>query len=188
MAAPVGSTKVAAVIGDPIAHSLSPVIFNAAFDATELDWVFVAFQVARGDTGRAFDGARAMGIRGLSVTMPHKDAAFELVGRGHSRSEGARRGQLRRESRRHRSSGTTRTGTASSPRSAADGVRVAGERVGVLGAGGAARSVIAALGRAGAEVVVVNRSADKAAAAAALGGARCSVGGLDDVEKASRSW
>jgi hypothetical protein len=76
---PTGSTRVAAVIGDPIAHSLSPVIFNAAFEAADLDWVFIALRVAAGDTRRAFDGVRATGIRGLSVTMPHKDAAGALV-------------------------------------------------------------------------------------------------------------
>ena len=85
MAHRAGSTRVAAVIGDPIVHSLSPVIFNAAFEAAGLDWVFVAFRVAAGDTRRALDGVRALGIGGLSVTMPHKDATCALVDELHAR-------------------------------------------------------------------------------------------------------
>jgi shikimate dehydrogenase len=183
--APTGSTRVAAVIGDPIAHSLSPVIFNAAFEAARLDWVFVAFRVPAGDTRRAFDGIRATGIGGVSVTMPHKDAACALVDEltPEASALGAVNCVVNRDGTLV---GHNTDGDGLLSALAADGVGLSGERVVVLGAGGAARSVIAALGRAGAEVVVVNRSADKAEAAAALGGARCSVGSLADVEKASR--
>jgi shikimate dehydrogenase len=182
---PTGSTRVAAVIGDPISHSLSPVIFNAAFEAARLDWVFVALRVAAGDTRRAFDGVRATGIGGLSVTMPHKDAAGELVDEltPEARALGAVNCVVNRDGTLV---GHNTDGDGLLSALAAEGVGVGGERIVVLGAGGAARSVIAALGRAGAEVIVVNRSADKAEAAAALGGSRCSVGSLDDVEKASR--
>jgi len=182
---PTGSTRVAAVIGDPISHSLSPVIFNAAFEAARLDWVFVALRVAAGDTRRAFDGVRATGIGGLSVTMPHKDAAGELVDEltPEARALGAVNCVVNRDGTLV---GHNTDGDGLLSALAAEGVGVGGERIVVLGAGGAARSVIAALGRAGAEVIVVNRSADKAQAAAALGGSRCSVGSLDDVEKASR--
>lgn len=182
---PTGSTRVAAVIGDPISHSLSPVIFNAAFEAARLDWVFVALRVAAGDTRRAFDGVRATGIGGLSVTMPHKAAAGELVDEltPEARALGAVNCVVNRDGTLV---GHNTDGDGLLSALAAEGVGVGGERIVVLGAGGAARSVIAALGRAGAEVIVVNRSADKAEAAAALGGSRCSVGSLDDVEKASR--
>jgi len=182
---PTGSTRVAAVIGDPISHSLSPVIFNAAFEAARLDWVFVALRVAAGDTRRAFDGVRATGIGGLSVTMPHKDAAGELVDEltPEARALGAVNCVVNRDGTLV---GHNTDGDGLLSALAAEGIGVGGERIVVLGAGGAARSVIAALGRAGAEVIVVNRSADKAEAAAALGGSRCSVASLDDVEKASR--
>ena len=184
MAQPSGSTRVAAVIGDPIVHSLSPAIFNAAFAAADLDWVFVAYRVSPGDAERALDGVRAMGIGGLSVTMPHKDATFALVDEVSPAAQalGAVNCVVNRDGSLV---GHNTDGDGLLAALAADGVAVAGERVVVLGAGGAARSVIAALGRAGAEIAVVNRSADKAEAAAALGGARCAVGGLDDLEKAS---
>ena len=71
-----GETQLAAVIGDPVRHSRSPAIHNAAYAASGLDWVFVALEVPE---GRGYDAVRAMsvlGLDGLSVTMPHKaDAA-----------------------------------------------------------------------------------------------------------------
>src|SRR5437763_1387417 len=67
-----GSTRVAAVIGHPIRHSISPVIHNAAFRALDLDWVFTAFEVAPGRAAAAAEGARDLRLAGLSVTMPHK--------------------------------------------------------------------------------------------------------------------
>jgi len=63
---------VCAVIGDPVEHSLSPQIHNAAFQASGLDFNYVAFHVRKGDIEPAIRGMRALGIRGLSVTIPHK--------------------------------------------------------------------------------------------------------------------
>jgi len=65
-------SRVCAVIGDPVAHSLSPQIHNAAFDAAGIDMVYTAFHVCKGDLQRALNGVRSLGIRGLSVTIPHK--------------------------------------------------------------------------------------------------------------------
>ena len=67
-----GRTRVAAVIGSPVRHSLSPALHNAAFAATGLDWAYVAFEVAPGRRPAALDAMRALGLGGLSVTMPHK--------------------------------------------------------------------------------------------------------------------
>ncbi len=65
-----GATRVAAVIGSPIRHSLSPTLMNAAFAAVDADWVYVAFDVAAGNAGAALDAMRALDLGGLSVTMP----------------------------------------------------------------------------------------------------------------------
>ena len=81
MAGPGGATRVAAVIGDPIGHSVSPAIHNAGFEAAGLDWVFVAFAVPAGGAGGALAAVRALGLGGLSVTTPHKDAVAALVDR-----------------------------------------------------------------------------------------------------------
>ncbi|MCZ7628350.1 MAG: hypothetical protein M5U19_04490 [Microthrixaceae bacterium] len=63
-------TRVAAVIGDPVAHSRSPAILNAAFEATGIDWVFVGFVVRKGAAAQAVEAMRTLGIAGMSVTMP----------------------------------------------------------------------------------------------------------------------
>ena len=76
-----GRTRLAAVIGDPVRHSLSPALLNAAFTTAGLDWVYVALPVAEGDAGAALDAMRRMDIGGLSVTMPHKEAVAAAVDR-----------------------------------------------------------------------------------------------------------
>ena len=78
-----GSTRLAAVVGSPVRHSLSPTLLNAAFAATGLDWTFTAFEVAEGDLARALDGMRALGLAGLSVGFLLADwtvAAGSLIG------------------------------------------------------------------------------------------------------------
>ncbi len=80
MTAPVsGTTQVLAVIGDPVAHTLSPVMHQAALAATGLDYVYVAFRVRPEALGAAVAGMRALQIAGLNVTVPHKRAALALV-------------------------------------------------------------------------------------------------------------
>jgi shikimate dehydrogenase len=155
-----GTTRVAGVIGTPIRHSLSPVIVNAAFEALDLDWDYFAFEVAPDDVGAALDGMRALGIGGLSVTMPHKERAAALVDRC-SADAGALGavncivpvgGEL---------VGENTDGPGFIDALAADtGFDLAGCRAVVLGAGGAARAVVLALARAGAaDIAVVNRTA-----------------------------
>lgn len=169
--APDGTTRVAAVIGDPVRHSLSPVLHNAAFAATGLDWVYVAFEVAPGRAGAALDAVRTLGIEGLSVTMPHKADVAQAVDRcsptaarlGAVNCVVNRAGELVGEN-------TDGAGFLASLRADA-GFEPAGQRCLVLGAGGAARAVVLALAEAGArQVAVVNRTRDRAEAAAALAG------------------
>ena len=71
--------NVAALIGSPVAHSLSPVIHQAAFDAAGLDWRYVAFDVAAGRADEALAAMRVLGIGGLSVTTPHKEQVAACV-------------------------------------------------------------------------------------------------------------
>ena len=71
-----GKTCVYAVIGDPIEHSLSPAMQNAAFNALNLDSIYTAFKVKPVDVAKALVGMRALGICGLNVTMPHKAAVM----------------------------------------------------------------------------------------------------------------
>jgi shikimate dehydrogenase len=163
-----GETRLAAVIGDPVRHSRSPAIHNAAYAATGLDWVFVALPVK---AGRGFDAVRAMPvveIAGMSVTMPHKaDAARacdELSGDA-ARLEAVNTVVLREDG----SIWGDSTDGEGFLRSLADsGLDVDGQKVLVLGAGGAARAAVLALGRSGAQVTVAARRPEAAAAAAQL--------------------
>lgn len=72
-----GRTRVCCVIGDPIEHTLSPVMHNAAFEELNLDFVYLAFRVRRQELRDAIAGARSLNIHGLNVTMPHKTAVME---------------------------------------------------------------------------------------------------------------
>jgi shikimate dehydrogenase len=74
-----GTTKLLGVIGDPIAHSLSPVIHNAAIAHLDLDCVYVAFPVKSIDLATALAGFVAIGVVGCSVTIPHKQAIIPLL-------------------------------------------------------------------------------------------------------------
>jgi len=67
-----GKTQICGVIGDPIEHTMSPVMHNAAFRELGLDYLYAAFRVRREELRQAVEGMRALSIRGLNVTIPHK--------------------------------------------------------------------------------------------------------------------
>lgn len=73
-----GSTRLVALLGHPVAHSLSPQMQNAAFAARGLDWAYVALDVVAEDLETAVRGLVASGFAGANVTIPHKRAAAEL--------------------------------------------------------------------------------------------------------------
>lgn len=71
-----GNTEMLAVIGSPVRHSNSPALHNAAFDALELDYEYLAFDVGVENLPKALEGLRVLGAKGFSVTMPLKQAAW----------------------------------------------------------------------------------------------------------------
>jgi shikimate dehydrogenase len=179
---PGATTQVAAVIGDPVEHSLSPVLHNAAFAALGLDWVYVALPVAVGQVGAAVAGMRSLGLAGLSVTMPHKAAvAAEMDELSPTATQlGVVNTVIRRGSVLVGDS-TDGAGLLAALR-ADHGWQPDGRRCVVLGNGGAARAVIVALAGAGAaKVSVVARRPEAAAMAAALAGPAGEVTSIDAV-------
>jgi shikimate dehydrogenase len=180
-----GSTRLAAVIGDPARHSLSPALHNAAFDDLGLDWVYLAFDVERGHAAAALDAMRTLGIDGLSVTMPHKtDVARAVDELAPVAASLDAVNCVVRDGRRLVGHNTDGAGFVRGLRHDS-GLEPAGVRCAVLGAGGAARAVVRGLADAGAaEVVVINRSPDPAERAAAHAGAVGRVGVAADVAKA----
>ena len=160
---------VAALIGSPVAHSLSPAIHNAAFAADGLDWVYVAFEVAPRAGAKAIEAMRTLGIAGLSVTTPHKEDVAVAVDQLSPAASMLRSVNTVARGADGRLVGHSTDGDGFVASLAEAGVGVANTDVVVVGAGAAARSVVDALGRAGtAEVVVVNRSRERAEEAAAL--------------------
>ena len=179
-----GATELAAVIGDPVRHSLSPAIFNAAFAATGIDCVFLALQVGAGQSGAAIQAFRTLGWKGMSVTMPHKSDISGLVDR--LTPVAARLGAVNSVFR----SGGSVVGDSTDGAGFIDSLRevgreVAARRCVLLGAGGAARAVVLALAEAGAgSVVVVNRTAAAGERTAALAPGLARTGQADEVRDA----
>jgi len=157
-----GSTRVIGIFGDPVDHSLSPRMHNAAFRALGLDYVYVPFRPRQRTIVAAVEAIRALGLTGVNVTVPFKGdviAHLDHVSET-ARAVGAvntivnRDGELLGEN-------TDVPGFAAALASA--GFRARGKRVLVIGAGGAARGVVHALLTGGAaEVVVANRTRSRA--------------------------
>ena len=168
-AASVSARRVAAVIGDPVRHSRSPAIHNAAFAAAGFDWAFTAFEVPAGGGAGALEAMRVLRLAGLSVTMPLKaevavaaDCADEEV-----QVLGAANCIVPLEDGRLRAANTDIAGFVAGLEADA-GITPEGRRAALLGGGGAARAVAWGLASSGAaEVVVINRTAANAEAVAA---------------------
>ena len=159
-----GHTRIVGVIGDPVEHSRSPQMHNAAFAKAELDYVYVPFHVRSDDLADAIAGFKAINVVGINVTLPHKQAVIpyltsisreaELIGAVNTLTftdEGIHGdntdapGVLR---------ALEENGNMSVP---------IGENVVVLGAGGAARAVVVALALAGvASITIANRTVERA--------------------------
>lgn len=185
MTVPSAATTVAAVIGDPIGHSLSPTLHNAAFTATGLDWVYVALPVSAGKAVVALDAVRHLGLGGMSVTMPHKEAVAAAADERSPAAEalGAANCVVALGDGRVRAENTDGVGFVAGLYDDA-GISPDGRTVAVFGAGGAARAVVDAVARCGAtDVVVVNRSLDRATVAAGVAPV-ARVGAVDDVREA----
>lgn len=179
------ATRVAGVIGDPVRHSLSPVIHNAAFRALDLDWAYLAFPVPTGAGAAAVAAMRALGLDGLNVTMPHKADVLPALDQlsPTAAALGAVNTIHRLGDELHGAS-TDGIGFVDALRYD-EGFDPAGRRAVVFGAGGAARAVVLALAEAGvADVAVVNRTASRAHAAVALAPDVARTGSEDDVDGA----
>jgi len=146
-----GSTRLVALLGHPVAHSLSPRMQNAAFAARGLDWVYVALDVQPDRLAEAVQGLAAGGFAGANVTAPHKVAVLELCNELDEAAKGA-------ESVNTLAIENGRIHGASTDAQALDGIDA--RRAVVLGAGGAARAWRAALEKRGADVAIYSRSGE----------------------------
>lgn len=159
-----GHTHIVGIIGDPIEHSRSPQMHNAAFAKAGLDYVYVPFHVRPDDLAHAIVGFKALNVVGINVTLPHKQAVIpyltsisreaELIGAVNTLTfvDGGIHGD-----------NTDAPGVLRALEEDGDMSVPVGEDVVVLGAGGSARAVVVALALAGvASITIANRTVERA--------------------------
>ncbi len=155
-----GKTQVYGVIGDPIAHSLSPVMHNAAFEALKMDCVFLAFRVKTGEVESAIHGMRGLGIHGLNVTMPHKNPVIPFLDEVNATAKflGSVNTILNDDGKL---TGFSTDGVGALNALKKNGVKLNGKKVLLLGGGGAAKAISYALAKEVKELTILNRSPEK---------------------------
>jgi len=154
------------IIGDPIEHSMSPAMHNAAFEKTGIDYLYLPFRVKKEELGGAIEGMKALNIRGLNVTIPHKvdvirfldelDPLAEKIGAVNTivNHDGFLKGY--------------NTDAAGFLQALLErGIEPAGKNVVILGAGGAARAISFILVERGSNLLMLNRTLSKAEECAA---------------------
>ncbi|WP_036718809.1 shikimate dehydrogenase [Paenibacillus harenae] len=170
------------VIGDPIRHSKSPIMMNRAFRETGINGIYAAFHVTGGRVADFAAGVRAMGIRGVNVTIPHKldimsvldeiDAGAQAIGAVNT---------IVNEDGRLIGYNTDGIGYVRSLKEEAAEEGLAGKRIVVIGAGGAARGIVYALaGESPARITIANRTVDRARELADAFRAKCDIEAVPD--------
>jgi shikimate dehydrogenase len=157
-----GRTALAGVLGNPVHHSLSPAMHNAALAELGLDWVYLALPAAAGQLEAVLRGLEAVDCRGLNVTLPHKQAVAGLCRTLSPLAErlGAVNTLVRHPQGGWRGDNTDVAGFLAPLR--ASGRDWQGKRAVVLGCGGSARAVVAALVELGCgSIEVAGRNAAK---------------------------
>ena len=183
--------EVAAIIGYPVSQSLSPAMHNAIFRQRKLDWSYVAMEVREEALLGVMQTLGSKSLLALSVTMPHKEAIFEILDNASTSF-----GEIDESARAARSVNTIAISGGRLIGSNTDGdgccnaieltgVDIAGSRVVVVGAGGTSRAIVATLARRGAsDVAVINRTESRAQdVIASTNVAR--IGTVDDIANAS---
>jgi len=158
-----GKTRMYGIIGCPVTHSLSPVMQNAAFKAAAIDALYAPFAVEPDQLAVAVSGLRALQVCGFNVTVPHKTSIMPLLdGLADSAVQAGAVNTVVNHGGRLIGHNTDGDGLIASLAKDLE-CAVAGSRIVLVGAGGAARGALAALCRSGAaSVVVLNRTLETA--------------------------
>jgi shikimate dehydrogenase len=151
-----GKTKICAIIGDPIEHTMSPVIHNAAFRKLGLDYIYIPFRVGKEELAKAVEGIRALNIKGFNVTIPHKVAIMPMLdGLDYLAEKIGAVNTVVNNDGELRGYNTDATGFLQALLE--QGVEPRGKNTVVLGAGGASRAVSYILAERGAHLTILNR-------------------------------
>jgi hypothetical protein len=153
------ATRLYGVIGDPVSHSLSPLIHNRWLQQAGIDAVYVALHLQSADPAADIRSLARAGFSGLNITLPHKRAALEASEfvSPEAKAIGAANTLKREDAGGWKAHNTDAAGFFEALQ-AALGADVKGRRVVLVGAGGAARAAAYELTRRGASLAIVNRS------------------------------
>jgi shikimate dehydrogenase len=156
-----GKTRVCGIIGDPIEHTMSPVMQNAAFQAKSLNFVYVPFRVKRDELGKAIQGMRSLNIRGFNVTIPHKVSVIPFLDKTDSLAKkiGAVNTIVNNDGVL---TGYNTDALGFLNVMLTERLNPADKKFAILGAGGAARSIAFSLAEKGATLSILNRHPDSA--------------------------
>ena len=158
-------TRVCGVIGNPVEHSMSPAMHNAAFRELGLDYVYVAFRVLPENVVQAISGMKALGLRGLNVTLPHKVAVMPLLDEIDPAAQAIEAvNTIVNDNGKLTGYNTDAPGFLRPLLER--GIDIGGKNVLILGAGGASRAVAYVLAEKGARITILNRHKERAEALA----------------------
>jgi shikimate dehydrogenase len=164
-----GTTKILGIIGNPVRHSLSPVMQNAALRASGLNYIYVPFEVLPESLGAAVTGIKALGVAGFNVTIPFKSRIMQYLDELDDSADVAGAvNTVKNDCGRLIGYNTDGDGLIRSFANEFE-FNVRGASIALIGAGGAARGAVAALCRAGAgRIIIVNRTHERASELAAF--------------------
>src|SRR2546425_5296111 len=155
-----GDTRVHSLYGSPVAHSLSPVIFNTTFEKLSLNRTYVSFEVSQDDLKNAVEAARTLGFDGFNVTMPHKTTILEMLDRVDQDAE--KSGSVNTVARtKSRLVGYNTDGEGAVRALRSYGFEPSDKRIVVLGAGGAAQALVHRFSTENNTIKILNRTLDK---------------------------
>jgi shikimate dehydrogenase len=156
-----GDTRVYSLYGSPVAHSLSPVIFNTTFEKLSLNRTYVPFDVSKDDLKSAVEAARTLGFDGFNVTMPHKTTVPEMLDRIDQSVE--KTGAVNTVARAKSGLvGYNTDGEGAVRALRSYGFEPSNKRIVVVGAGGTARAIVHRLSTESNTIKVLNRTLDRA--------------------------
>jgi len=151
-----GKIRICGIIGDPIEHTMSPVMHNTAFEKMGVDYLYLPFRVKKEELGKAIEGMRALNIRGLNVTIPHKVAIIPFLDKLDRLAEriGAVNTIVNDDGVL---TGYNTDATGFLQALLERGIEPAEKKMVILGAGGASRAISFILAERGAHLVILNR-------------------------------
>jgi shikimate dehydrogenase len=171
-------TSICCLIGDPVEHSLSPIVHNRGYEVLGLNFIYIAFRVK--DVKLAINSIRGLGIRGASVTMPHKVSAMKYIDNIDDTAQEIGAINTIVNNKNVLSSFNTDYGAAL--KALGEKTTIKSKKAFLLGGGGAGLAIATGLKRNGADLVIIDNVKEKAEELARLVGAE-GFGGLDQLSE-----